>query len=107
MTERQPPPVKDDATAKAVTCLVQPCSVRVAFWSFAICGIAVLALGCQFQQPRPLGLPAKYTLENEHLVVQSDVKLPRNHELLKDLDLLRDEILATLDLPPQKHQVVV
>ena len=54
-----------------------------------------------------MGLPAKYTVENEHLIVQSDVKLPRNHELLKDLAQLRDEILSTLDLPVQKQSVIV
>jgi len=62
--------------------------------------------GCRVATPA-LGLPAKYTLENEHLVVQSDIKLTRNHELLKDLDGLREEILSTLDLPVQKQQVVV
>ena len=68
--------------------------------------LALLLGGCRTARP-PLGLPAKYTLENEHLVVQSDVKLSRNHELLKDLDRLRDEILSTLDLPEQKQPVVV
>ncbi len=68
--------------------------------------LVVAFAGCKVAQP-PLGLPAKYTLENEHLVVQSDIKLSRNHELLKDLDHLRDEILSTLDLPVQKQPVVV
>jgi hypothetical protein len=76
----------------------------------AVCGSLVLLFlmcGCRVVQQPPLGLPAKYTLENEHLVVQSDIKLSRNHELLKDLDRLRDEILSTLDLPVQKQPVVV
>lgn len=68
--------------------------------------ILIAICGCRVVQT-PQGLPAKYTLENEHLVVQSDVKLSRNHELLKDLDHLREEILATLDLPVQKQPVVV
>lgn len=68
--------------------------------------ILIAICGCRVVQP-PNGLPAKYTLENEHLVVQSDIKLSRNHELLKDLDRLREEILATLDLPVQKQPVVV
>ena len=63
-------------------------------------------LGCRVAHP-PVGLPAKFTLENDHLVVQSDVKLSRNHELLKDLDRLQAEILTTLDLPDQKQLVVV
>ena len=72
---------------------------------FIIFVVTVMA-GCRVA-PAPLGLPAKYTLENQHLVVQSDVKLSRNHELLKDLDALREEILATLDLPVQKQPVTV
>jgi hypothetical protein len=77
----------------------------------AICGVVTLAIslllaGCRVAQP-PQGLPAKYTLENEHLVIQSDIKLSRNHELLKDLDVLHDEILAMLDLPAQKQPVIV
>ena len=76
------------------------------FLCVRICVLLLLISGCRVTQP-PLGLPAKYTLENEHLVVQSDVKLTRNHELLKNLDRLREEILSTLDLPVQKQPVVV
>ena len=54
-----------------------------------------------------LGLPSKYVHERDYLIVQSDIRLPRNHELLKDLDKLRDEILSLLDLPAQKQNVVV
>jgi hypothetical protein len=68
---------------------------------------AAISSGCKVAQSPIGGLPAKYTLENEHLVVQSDVKLARNHELIKDLNRLRDEILAMLDLPMQKQAVVV
>ena len=66
----------------------------------------LLLAGCHVAPPA-LGPQPKYTLENEHLVVQSDVKLSRNHELIKDLDVLREEILATLDLPVQKQPVIV
>jgi hypothetical protein len=68
--------------------------------------VAVLSAGCKVAQPA-LGLPAKYTVENEHLVVQSDIKLSRNHELMMDLDNLREQILSTLDLPVQKQPVTV
>ncbi len=68
--------------------------------------VALTLSGCRGPQPT-VGLPAKYTLENEHLTVQSDVKLPRNHELIRDLGHLREEILSILDLPVQKQPVVV
>ncbi len=54
-----------------------------------------------------VGLPAKYTIDQEHLVIQSDVKLGRQHELLKNLENLREEILITLGLPVQKQPVIV
>ncbi len=69
--------------------------------------VAVIFSGCRVAQTPPMGLPSKYTLENDNLVIQSDIKLSRNHELLKDLDRLHDEILATLDLPVQKQPVVI
>lgn len=81
-------------------------TLRHLCFTCAVIGVAILLSGCRTTRP-PLGLPAKYTLENEHLVVQSDIKLSRNHELMKDLDRLREEILSTLDLPEQKQPVVV
>jgi hypothetical protein len=105
MTEQLPIPVQDDGSAKSLADRMRPCAETVC--RIAILAVVCVAMGCRAPQQRALALPAKYTLENEHLVVQSDVKLTRNHELLKDLDQLRDEILSTLDLPPQKQQVVV
>ena len=78
------------------------CPALIAFFvlSLSICG-------CRGPQTAVIGLPAKYTLEKEHLVVQSDVKLSRDHELMKDLDRLREQILTLLDLPVQKQPVVI
>jgi hypothetical protein len=108
MIDRQPIPVKEDGTAESLTC--RSWYRRFSLFHVSGCIAALLIIlisGCRSAQPRSLGLPAKYTLENEHLCIQSDVKLARNHELIKDLDLLRDEILVTLDLPAQKQQVIV
>jgi len=80
---------------------------RVGLFRRCFVVIALLfSAGCRVAQP-PMGLPARYTIDNEHLIVQSDIKLSRNHEILKDLDHLREEILATLDLPHQKQPVTV
>ena len=46
-------------------------------------------------------------MENEHLLVRSDVKLPKDHPVLRDLDGLRDQIADELNLPVQKHPVTV
>ena len=68
----------------------------------------LLAVGCTAVPQAPyLGLPAQHAMENEHLVVLSDEKLPKNHPLLQDLDRLRDEIADELDLPIQKQPVTV
>ena len=71
--------------------------------------VAFLSLfGCQtIQRPAPIALPARRTLESEHLLVRSDMKLPKNHKLLRELDSLRDEISETLQLPVQKQPVTV
>ena len=74
------------------------------------CGlIALIGLcGCQtLTRPSPIGLPTRRALENEHLLVRSDVKLAKNHALLRDLDSLRDEIADTLNLPVQKQPVTI
>ena len=105
MTHSEPSFVTDDQAA-AATRAVRATSSRYQLLVTAIVLASQLVAGCRVVQP-PQGLPAKYTLENEHLVVQSDVKLTRNHELLRDLDRLREEILSTLDLPAQKQPVVV
>lgn len=68
--------------------------------------VMVVCSGCQ-TQPKYTGLPRKTSIKNDGLKVLSDVKLAKDHELLVDLENLRDEIATELNLPPQKQQVVV
>lgn len=68
--------------------------------------LTIIVSGCQ-TQPKYSGLPRKTSIKNDGLKVLSDVKLSKNHELLVDLENLRDEIATELSLPPQKQQVVV
>ncbi len=68
--------------------------------------VMVICSGCQ-TQPKYTGLPRKTSIKNDGLKVLSDVKLAKDHELLVDLENLRDEIATELNLPPQKQQVVV
>jgi hypothetical protein len=72
----------------------------------AICLLIGTTTGCQ-TQPKYSGLPKKTSVKNDGLKVLSDVKLAKDHELLVDLENLRDEISTELNLPPQKQQVVV
>lgn len=73
--------------------------------------VALLVLGllsgCRTVDPQPIGLPTRNALDSAHLQVRSDIKLPKNHALLRDLDQLRDEIADTLQLPVQKQPVTV
>ncbi len=109
MTERPTPFVTDDNSAASAfskwirgSLIFRNTHARFSLWVFAF-----MVFGCRVAQPPISGLPAKFTLENEHLVIQSDIKLSRNHELIRDLDQLREQILSMLDLPVQKQPVVV
>lgn len=73
---------------------------------FLLIGLCLLA-GCRTVDPRPVGLPTQNTLNSEHLQIRSDVKLPKNHPILVDLDRLRDTIAEELQLPVQKQPVTV
>jgi hypothetical protein len=71
--------------------------------------LALMVLpGCWGLQRTPTtGLPTRHTVKSEQLVVQSDVKLPKNHPLIRDLAELRQEIARTLKLPLQEQPVTI
>jgi len=71
--------------------------------------VALLMLsGCGWLNRKPTtGLPDRHTVKAEQLVVQSDIRLPKNHPLIKDLEALRQEIATTLKLPLQEQPVTV
>lgn len=69
---------------------------------------ALFAAGCtQKQLTEPVSVPGRNTIQLENLVVLSDFRLPRKHPLLADLEQLRGTVQATLQLPPQRDDVVV
>ena len=78
-------------------------------WIYGLaCAVSLSVLGgCRSTAPAPVGLPRQSSLENEHLLVRSDLKLPKDHPILHDLDVLRDEIASELNLPLQKQPVTV
>jgi hypothetical protein len=73
--------------------------------------LAVLLLlflaGCRSGPSRAVAVPAKHSVRSDSLLVLSDVKLPKDHPLIEDLVVLREQIVECLDLPPQRDQVVV
>jgi hypothetical protein len=62
--------------------------------------------GCQAVE-RPLTLPVKYQVKCEQLMVLSDFKLQKDHELIRELSTLREQEARLLDLPLQHDPVVV
>uniref|UniRef100_A0A7C4LJN8 DUF1570 domain-containing protein n=1 Tax=Schlesneria paludicola TaxID=360056 RepID=A0A7C4LJN8_9PLAN len=53
------------------------------------------------------GLPQRHSIRADQLLIQSDVRLPKGHPLLVDLERLRQDISTTLDLPVQEQTVTV
>lgn len=82
---------------------------------FAAAALAVCcaAASCQGPQSQTIGPPgrykveSKYTAESGRLLVKSDFQLPKDHELIRDLDRLRDHLIERLELPPPERDVVV
>jgi hypothetical protein len=66
----------------------------------SVCG------GCQTVD-RPIALPVRYSTPGDQLLVLSDFKLPKDHELIRDLNGLREQVTTTLDLPVKRDPVVV
>ncbi|MBI1347328.1 DUF1570 domain-containing protein [bacterium] len=64
--------------------------------------------GCgAFRHNTTTGLPQRHKFTADQLVVQSDIRLPKNHPLIQDLEHLREEMAHTLQLPLQKQPVTV
>lgn len=71
-----------------------------------LCLLALAGCGVWNRQP-PTGLPARHKFTANQLVVQSDVRLPKNHKLIADLEGLREDLARTLELPLQKQPVTI
>ncbi len=62
--------------------------------------------GCQAVD-RPITLPVKHQVKCEQLLVLSDFKLQKDHELIRELSTLREQEARLLELPLQRDPVVV
>ncbi|MCA9079710.1 MAG: DUF1570 domain-containing protein [Planctomycetaceae bacterium] len=74
-------------------------------------GLLLLSLaGCHLARERSVtnnGLPDRYAIELGQLIIRSDVPLQRDEPLLDELQDLREEIIATLELNSPRRPVVV
>ncbi|MDP1796904.1 MAG: DUF1570 domain-containing protein [Planctomycetaceae bacterium] len=92
-----------------------PADVRPAARAFSYRTLLVCALlgglglsGCRLaNRADTVGLPTRHSVKNDQLRVLSDIKLPKDHALLKDLEALRGMISETLVLPVQEQPVTV
>lgn len=51
--------------------------------------------------------PTRHSVRSDQFVVLSDFKLSKDHELIRDLARLREQVSEKLDLPLQREEVVV
>ncbi|HEV8004116.1 MAG TPA: lipopolysaccharide kinase InaA family protein [Planctomycetaceae bacterium] len=80
-----------------------PRAARAATVLFAL---AFALCGCQAVD-RPITLPVKHQVKCEQLLVLSDFKLQKDHELIRELSTLREQEARLLELPLQRDPVVV
>ena len=70
--------------------------------------LALCWIGCrQTPQSSLLNRPARHSIRSNQLLLLSDFQIPKRHPLLLDLERLQAEIRSSLDLPPQRDDVVV
>lgn len=71
------------------------------------CGLAFFHSGCALTSPAKVTLPAKHKFNTDQLLVRSDIKLPQNDPLIKDLLGMRRQVSQALDLPLNSRPVHV
>jgi Lipopolysaccharide kinase (Kdo/WaaP) family len=81
---------------------------RTARTAALLFALALALTGCQAVE-RPVSLPVKYEVkcEGDQLLVLSNFKLQKNHELIRELSALREQEAKILDLPLQRDPVVI
>lgn len=65
-----------------------------------------LTAGCQAVD-RPIALPVRFSVPGDQLLVLSDFKLQKDHELIRELNGLREQVTNILDLPVKRDPIVV
>jgi tRNA A-37 threonylcarbamoyl transferase component Bud32 len=79
---------------------------RASVFLAAIAAATSICLGCQAVD-RPIGLPVRYSVPGDQLLVLSDFKLQKDHELIRELNKLREQVTGILELPIKRDPVVV
>jgi len=71
--------------------------------------LGCLLPGCQTTQPvkQTAELPSAHSVRTDQLLVLSNFRLQKDHELIRDLEQLRKQVAQTLKLPMYGEQVVI
>jgi hypothetical protein len=85
---------------------VAPVTTRTARAAMILFAISMALCGCQAVD-RPITLPVRHQVKCEQLLVLSDFKLQKDHELIRELSNLREQEARLLELPLQRDPVVV
>lgn len=77
-------------------------------WRIIIALLFPLVLSsCARNREQVVQLPDRHKLESDQLLVRSDIKLPEDDPLIKDLLAMRQQVSQTLDLPLNSRPVQV
>lgn len=76
-------------------------------WLVAGPALLCFGWGCATARPARITLPTKHTVKSDQLLVISDFKLGKDHELIQDLMKLRKQVSSTLELPLGTKPVTV
>jgi hypothetical protein len=79
-----------------------PARAAVFLTALALC----VCCGCQTVD-HPVALPVRYSVPGDQLLVLSDFKLPKDHELIRELNGLREQVTGILELTVKRDPVVV
>lgn len=79
--------------------------------TLAVCTCALVLLatsGCQTpQKTYAVDRPARHSVATKHFVVQSNFRIAADSSLVRDLNQVREQVSATLQLPEQRDPVTV
>ena len=67
----------------------------------------IIISGCHTTQLATIALPARHSVRSDQLLVLSNFKLERDHELIQNLKDLRKKVISTLGLSFEDDDVVV
>ncbi len=77
-------------------------------WGLLVGGVLLgSASGCSLHDQSRAQLPARHLVESQQLKLHSDMKIPKGHPAIRDLEATRGHVVSTLGLPDDARDVHV